>query len=399
MAYVSSFAQRGLAASLACGLLFSAAPALVESPAALAQTTRTGTTTPSSTAATSTSTSSSTSRSTSEKTTSTKTSTTTSSEETSEPSAPASARAEVLQPQVLTKWGREVQDRIDAVTEELNQGRSRIGIGILDRETGEFLCNSECESSFALASLSKVFVADVVAYTNYDRPTSGTITAGSGDMPRTGNRDAMARDAMIRYSDNEATNLLWAGYGGTEIIDNVKERYRLSDATMASPDWGATLSSPADLVAYFDRMLDREGDLSEVETEYLRQLLYSLPRYSYGDADQNIGLRAALPKERVANKSGWVDPQIRTTAGFMGDNDRYAIAVLGSYISAEELTGAIKDVFPKGEISSYDDAPTDAPAQVAPAEADSSNSLAIISALITAVVAFAVGYAVRGVRD
>ena len=189
----------------------------------------------------------------------------------------------------------------------------------------------------------------MVAYTNYDRPTSGTITAGSGDMPRTGNRDAMARDAMIRYSDNEATNLLWAGYGGTEIIDNVKERYRLSDATMASPDWGATLSSPADLVAYFDRMLDREGDLSEVETEYLRQLLYSLPRYSYGDADQNIGLRAALPKERVANKSGWVRPQIRTTAGFMGDNDRYAIAVLGSYISAEELTGAIKDVFPRGK--------------------------------------------------
>src|SRR5699024_10162131 len=104
-------------------------------------------------------------------------------------------------------------------------------------ETGEFICNDQCLDSFALGSLSKVFVAEVVGYTNYDRPSRrGEIEAGEGDMPVEGNADALLRDDVVRYSDNEASDALWAQDGGTKVIDSVKERYDLTDATMANPD-------------------------------------------------------------------------------------------------------------------------------------------------------------------
>ncbi|WP_169750348.1 serine hydrolase [Corynebacterium lactis] len=310
-------------------------------------------------------------------------------------SAKTSATAtSTLKPEAKSEWGQSVQERMDAVTEELESGRSKIGIGILDRKTGEFLCNSHCNDSFELASLSKMFVADVVAYTNYTRPKGKDIEAGSGDMPVDGNQDAMARDDMIRYSDNEATDLLWSGYGGTAIVENIKERYGLSEATQANPDWGMTQSSAADMVAYFNGMLSEKGGLSDVETRYLRQLMYSLPRYSYGDADQNIGLKEALPKEMVANKSGWFDPEIRTTAGFFGDDDRYVIAVLGSYIEAEDLTKAVTEIFPDGEASTEDDS-TVRNQPIISSSSNSSKTNPAIWAILAAIVGFLLGWIVR----
>ena len=104
------------------------------------------------------------------------------------------------------------------------------------------------------------------------------------------------------------------------------------------------------MVNFFDGMLEGEGGMSEVETDYLVQLMYSLPRYSYGNSDQNIGLRAALPDERIATKAGWYDPRIRTSAGFFGEDDRYAIAVFASRVSPDDFTEAIADVFPEGHV-------------------------------------------------
>ncbi|WP_295626360.1 serine hydrolase [uncultured Corynebacterium sp.] len=254
-----------------------------------------------------------------------------------------------------TDVGREIRTRMDEATETVADNGGSIGMAFLDRETGELVCNEQCLDSFALASLSKVFIAEVVGYTNYERPDSpDEIEAGEGDMPVSGNADAMLRDDMIRYSDNEATNSLWARYGGTEIIDNVSERYGLSDATRPNPDWGSTKSSAADLVTFFDGLLAGEGGLSEVETRYLVQLMYSLPRYSYGSADQNIGLRAALPNEFVGVKGGWYDPEIRTSAGFFGEDDRYVMAVLAHNVSPNDFTDAIAHVFPEGGASVED---------------------------------------------
>ncbi|MFD5868927.1 serine hydrolase [Corynebacterium sp. NPDC060344] len=315
------------------------------------------------------------------------------SEKTSEDDAPS-------RPAPTTDVGREIEARMDEATETIADEGGLIGMAFLDRETGELICNDQCLDSFALASLSKVFIAEVVGYTNYESPgRRGKIERGEGDMPVEGNADAMLRDDMVRYSDNEATNALWSRYGGTAIVDNVTERYGLSDATIPNPDWGSTKSSAADMVTFFDGVLSGEGDLSEVETRYLVQLMYSLPRYSYGNADQNIGLRAALPDEFVGVKGGWYDPKIRTSAGFFGEDDRYVMAVLSRDVSPEEFTDAIAHVFPEGGTAVEergDEAIRQATAVNVAAAADDGSSAPWMLALLAAAAAgFGVGWMMR----
>lgn len=260
------------------------------------------------------------------------------------------AERDPAMPEPVTAYGREIQARMDEATARIEENGGTIGMAFMDRRTGEIICNDNCLEPFRLASLSKVFIAEVVGFTNYTPPKRGKYEAGDGDMPVAANRDAMLRDDMIRLSDNEATNALWARYGRTEIIENVAERYGLSEATIPNGDWGAWRTSPLDMVHFFDRMLEGEGGMSEVETEYLVDLMYSLPRYSYGDSDQNIGLRGALPDERIATKGGWNDPEIRTSAGFFGERDRYAMAVFASHVAPDDFTEAIAEVFPEGHV-------------------------------------------------
>lgn len=235
-------------------------------------------------------------------------------------------------------------------TENAKKEGATLGMTILDRQTGEFVCNAECDHSFVLASLSKVFIAETVGYTNYTPSKNGEIVAGTGEMPVEGNADAMARDDMMRYSNNEYTLQLWNRYGATNIIASAKERYGLSDATIADPDWGSTKSSPADLVRFLDGVISGKGGMSEEETEYLISLMYSLPKYSYGNADQDFGIRAGLPGETVGQKGGWYDPETRTSAGFFGDDERYVMAVLASNGKVDTLTEAVHTVFPEGVV-------------------------------------------------
>lgn len=325
-------------------------------------------------------------------------------ETTTEP-APETTRGEDSRdefPEPLTDYGAELRDRMDEVTERIADDGGTIGLAFLDRATGEIVCNANCGESFKLASLSKVFMAEVVGYTNYTPPEKGKYAPGEGDMPVSANRDAMLRDDMIRLSDNEATEAIWSRYGRTAIIENVKERYGLSDATRPHGDWGQWSSSPLDMVMFFDGMLSGEGGMSETETDYLAELMYSLPRYSYGDADQDIGLRAGLPDERVATKGGWYDPRIRTSAGFFGEDDRFVMAALGANIAPDDLTGAVAAVFPEGHVE-LDRLP--APGETPVTRAASSDSVAgavpgggpnwILGLLAATAVGFALGWALR----
>ena len=62
-------------------------------------------------------------------------------------------------------------------------------------------------------------------------------------------------------------------------------------------------------------------------------------------------LRAALPDEFIGVKGGWVDPKIRTSAGFFGEDDRYVMAVLTRHVSPADFTASIAHVFPEGGAS------------------------------------------------
>lgn len=154
-----------------------------------------------------------------------------------------------------------IQDRMDEVTDEFD-GQGKVGIALLDRATGTMMSNVDGQSPFSLASTTKIFIAKVVGFTNFN-PDDGPMEQGQGITPDSSVQDNMLRDDAIRLSDNEATTELWNSYGSREIIESVKERYGLSDATVASGDWGAVTSSPEDLAYFFDGLLDGSGGLSQ----------------------------------------------------------------------------------------------------------------------------------------
>lgn len=313
-------------------------------------------------------------------------------------SAPAAPKAPIenYSGGPITDWGKGVEERMATATEAAKKNGATLGLAILDRKTGEFICNSECDQSFVLASLSKVFIAETVGYTNYTPPKKGDIIAGEGEMPVEGNVDAMARDDMMRYSNNEYTLQLWNRYGATNIITSAKDRYGLSDSTIADPDWGMTKSSPADLVRLFDGILKGKGGMSEEETDYLISLMYSLPRYSYGNADQSFGIRAGLPGETVGQKGGWYDPQTRTSAGFFGDDERYVMAALGSNVGVNGLTDAVHTVFPSGVVRPDEaDAHNHKPATLAQQDSAVLNRYSPMWLILVAALGFVLGWLVR----
>lgn len=298
-----------------------------------------------------------------------------------------------------------VAERMEDATEALADDGVVLGMALYDRATGRMVANSHGGDPFPLASVTKVFVAEVVGYTNYERPgNNGEIEAGTGEMPRSGNADAMLRDDAMRYSDNEATTALWNAYGRGEIVDSVRERYHLSDATQPRPNWAASTSSPRDMATFFAGVLDGDGGLSPDETDYLIRLMYSLPKYSYGDAGQDFGLREGLDGEMVGQKGGWDDPRMRNSVGFLGEDQRFAMAVLTTGDpSSKAATRAVEMVFPDGVVVPHrnDGSEPGTPVAASVEEAGSERPAGLLvggTALAMAFIGFLIGWAVRGSR-
>lgn len=310
----------------------------------------------------------------------------------------------------------EVEKRMEEATEKAAGDGVTLGMALYDRATGTMVSNSLGKDPFPLASVAKAFIAETVGYTNYTPPEDGDIKAGEGEMEPAATHDAILRDASMRLSDNEATDALWAEYGRTGIIGSVKKRYGLSDATQERSFWAGTTSSAEDLATFFAGVLDGTGGMSEEQTEYFVRLMYSLPRYSYGQADQDFGIRAGLPKELVGQKGGWDDPLIRNSAGFFGEDQRFTMAVLTKGdTSLEAATRAVEHVFPDGQAVPHLEGPAllDDPASADDGEdvtaagstmplagggGPSTAALAGIG-LIVVLAAFGLGWALRGTRS
>ncbi len=67
---------------------------------------------------------------------------------------------------------------------------------------------------------------------------------------------------MLRSSDDSAAEIFWNESGGNAIINRVKARYGLTGTTAPyDGHWWNTMSTTADLVRYYDMLLDGTGGL------------------------------------------------------------------------------------------------------------------------------------------
>jgi len=152
--------------------------------------------------------------------------------------------------------------------------------------------NAEVDRPFPTASMVKLFVAEDILY----RARAGLLTLRADDP--------WLLQEMIRRSDDPAASLLWARYGGGQMVADVARRYRLSGtAPPAVPgQWGETTTTARDLGRVLSLLPSAaHPDDAAALLEWMRA---ATPVAADG-FDQQFGLLGTAPPG-TAVKQGWM---------------------------------------------------------------------------------------------
>jgi hypothetical protein len=218
---------------------------------------------------------------------------------------------------------------------------------VLDRNTNQLVSNGN-GTTISIASVAKLFIADDVLL----QESKGDIQLSPADHE--------ALDTMLRASDDNAAEDFWNRGGGGAIISRVAARYGLkSTAPPSNSRWWNTISTAADLVRYYDMLLDGTGGLPlDRAGIIIGNLAQSTPTGVDG-YPQRFGIPEGLYGEPVAVKQGWMccvgADWMHLSTGVIGANRRY-VMVIGSMQTSDDdtaratITQAVKTMFPGGRI-------------------------------------------------
>ncbi len=244
--------------------------------------------------------------------------------------------------------------RARQATAEAAQAGADITITVLDRSTGQIVSNGNNEA-MPIASVVKLFIADDL------------LLQEAKGQAQLSPADRQALDTMLRSSDDSAAETFWDRSGGTAIISRVTARYGLGATTTPyNGRWFNTLSTTADLVQYYDKLLSGSGGLPpERANIILSNLAASTPTAIDGTQPggiypQRFGIPEGLYSEPVAVKQGWMccwngGNWMHMSTGVIGPDRRYVVAI-GSMQTADDVTArntitqAVKTMFPGGRI-------------------------------------------------
>lgn len=241
-----------------------------------------------------------------------------------------------------------LQKRARRATADARKRGADISFTFLDRKTGRIISTGS-SAPFPLASVAKLFIADDLLMQTSRRKAALRP------------QDRKALDAMLRSSDDFPADDFWARGGGNAIIKRVADRYKLGKTTPPyNGDWWNTMSTTADLVRYYDRLLDGAGGLPPKQAEVIMSdLAASTPRGVDG-YPQRFGIPDGLAAETVAVKQGWmccwgVGDQVHLSTGVVGKDRRYVIAIasmqpVDEAAARNTITQALRTVFPGGRI-------------------------------------------------
>jgi len=243
--------------------------------------------------------------------------------------------------------------RARQATAEAAQAGADITITVLNRSTGQIVSNGNNEA-MPVASVVKLFIADDL------------LLQEAKGQAQLSPADRQALDTMLRSSDDSAAETFWDRSGGTAIISRVTARYGLGATTTPyNGRWFNTLSTTADLVQYYDKLLSGSGGLPpERANIILSNLAASTPTAIDGTQPggiypQRFGIPEGLYAEPVAVKQGWMccigSDWMHLSTGVIGPDRRYIMAI-GSMQAADAdtarstITQAVKTMFPGGRI-------------------------------------------------
>lgn len=249
-------------------------------------------------------------------------------------------------------------DGLDARARQATADATKVGADIstvvLDRNTGQIVSNGDTEA-MPIASVVKLFIADDL------------LLQESKGQTQLSPADRAALDVMLRSSDDSAAEVFWNRSGGSAIITRVTARYGLKATTTPyNGRWYNTLSTTADLVQYYDKLLSGSGGLPpERANIILSNLAASTPMAIDGTQPggvypQRFGIPDGLYAEPVAVKQGWFccwngGNWMHMSTGVIGPDRRFVMAI-GSMqatdgaTARDTITKAVKTMFPGGRI-------------------------------------------------
>lgn len=244
-------------------------------------------------------------------------------------------------------------DRAQQATEDAADAGAEITVLVLDRNTGQLVSNGN-GTTIAIASVVKLFIADDLLL----QEAKGQTVLSPEDRENL--------DVMLRSSDDSAAEVFWNRSGGSAIVDRVSARYGLSSTQRPNDGrWWNTISTAADLVRYYDMLMNGSGGLpAEQANVILANLAQSTPNaidgtQPGGTYPQRFGIPEGLFAEPVAVKQGWMccigSDWMHLSTGVVGPDRRF-IMVIGSLqptnaaTARDTITDAVKTMFPGGRI-------------------------------------------------
>ena len=165
----------------------------------------------------------------------------------------------------------------------------------------------------------------------------------------------------LRSSDDSAAQTFWDRGGQNDIISRIVARYGLSGTTAPwNGHWDVTESTAADLVRYYDKLLNGSGGLSPEQSSVI---IGNLARFTPTGNDgypQRFGIPEGLSGEQVAVKQGWFccwngGNQLHVSTGIIGPDHRYVMAISSldptdEASAREHITQAVRTIFPGGKV-------------------------------------------------
>jgi hypothetical protein len=239
-------------------------------------------------------------------------------------------------------------------TADAAKAGAKISAVVLDRNTGQTVSNGD-NTPLPIASVVKLFIADDL------------LLQEAKGQTQLSPDDRKMLDVMLRSSDDSAAEVFWNRSGGSAIISRVTARYGLNATTTPyNGRWFNTMSTTADLVRYYDMLLDGSGGLPpERASIIMSNLAHSTPMAIDGTQPggvypQRFGIPDGLSGEPVAVKQGWMccwngGNWMHMSTGVIGADRRYVMAIgamqpTDDVTARNTITQAVKTMFPGGRI-------------------------------------------------
>jgi hypothetical protein len=240
-----------------------------------------------------------------------------------------------------------LEDRARQATADAAKSGAEITVLVLDRNTGQMVSNGNGRT-IAIASVAKLFIADDLL-----------LQEAQGQTPLSPT-DRKSLDIMLRSSDDNAAESFWNRNGGGAIISRVAARYGLaSTRPPGNGRWWNTISTAADLVRYYDMLMQGSGGLPPERASIILSNLAQSTPVGIDGYPQRFGIPDGLYAEPVAVKQGWMccigADWMHLSTGVIGPDRRFVMAI-GSMQPTDDdtarhtITQAVKTMFPAGRI-------------------------------------------------